>query len=61
MAEIPKPKPKQQGNAVTTLEQAALLVNKNLDDCLAFKDYGDKVVVVTTNGQKITVARDASI
>ena len=61
MAEIPKSKPKQQSNAVTTLEQAAFLVNKNLEDCLAFKDYGDSVVIVTVDGQKLTVANNVTL
>jgi hypothetical protein len=56
MAESPKTKPA----AELTLSDAAKLVDKPLEDCLSFKDYGDTVVVVTIDGQKITVAKNVS-
>lgn len=50
MAETEKSKPK----AALTLETASALVNQPADGCLAFKDYGETVVVVTKSGQKLS-------
>jgi hypothetical protein len=62
MAESPKPKEETKPTlAVLTLADAALLARKDLTECLAFKDYGNTVVVVTVAGQKITVAKDANV
>jgi hypothetical protein len=57
MADSPKSK---SNKAELTLADAALLANKELSDCLAFKDYGDVVVVVTVDGQKLRVTKDAA-
>lgn len=38
---------------VLTLDDAAVLAGVDVTDCLAFKDYGDSVVIVTVDGQKI--------
>jgi hypothetical protein len=51
MAEKPeKPTPTKP---VLTLDDAAVLVGVDVTDCLAFKDYGDSVVIVTVDGQKL--------
>jgi hypothetical protein len=57
MAENPKSKSSKQ---VLTLADAAVLAGKDLAECLAFKDYGDTVVIVTVDGQKLTVAKDVT-
>lgn len=44
---------------VLTLDDAAVLVGVDVTDCLAFKDYGDSVVIVTVAGQKLTVNKNA--
>ncbi len=40
-----------------TLDDAAVLAGVDVKDCLAFKDYGDTVVIVTVDGQKLSVAK----
>jgi hypothetical protein len=55
-------KPKEESKATPeplTLAAAAKLVKKDLKDCLAFKDYGDVVIVVTVDGQKLQAAKNA--
>jgi|GEM_PF-6300244 len=50
MAEKPKePTPIKD----LTLEDAAMLAGLDVKDCLTFKDYGDSVVIVTVDGQKL--------
>lgn len=42
-----------------TLEDAAMLAGLDVKDCLAFKDYGDSVVIVTVAGEKLQVNKNA--
>jgi hypothetical protein len=51
----------EESKVELTLADAARLAKKPLKDCLEFKDYGDVVVVVTVNGEKITVAKNAKV
>jgi hypothetical protein len=51
--------PPKTTKATLTLDDAARLAGQDVKDCLSFKDYGDTVVVVTTSGEKLTVAKNA--
>jgi len=43
----------------TTLAQAAKLVKQKEADCLSFKDYGEWVIVITIDGQKLRAEKNA--
>jgi hypothetical protein len=42
-----------------TLAQAAKLVGRKESDCINFKDYGDWVIVITLDGQKLRAEKNA--
>ena len=49
--------PDEKTKALTTA-QVAKLANCKTTDVLSFKDYGDRVVVVTVAGDKLTVDKN---
>lgn len=67
-----KPDPKQDPQTELTAAQAARLVARppleaggkpvaiKADEVLSFRDYGDRVVVVTVDGQKFTGEKSAT-
>lgn len=44
-------------NSAMTAAEAAKLVKRKQDDVLSFADYGDRVVVVTTAGEKLEAGK----